>query len=32
VAIDNVGQLADALRSAIAEEQSFSAITSFGDQ
>ena len=32
VAIDNVGQLADALRRAIAEEQSFSATTSFGDQ
>lgn len=30
VAIDNVGQLAAALRDAIAEEQVFSAITSFG--
>ena len=30
VAIDDVGQLAAALRDAIAEEQTFSAITSFG--
>jgi hypothetical protein len=30
VAIDDVGQLAGALRDAIAEEQTFSAITSFG--
>ena len=31
VAIDNVGELAAALRAAIAEEQSFSAITTFED-
>lgn len=31
VAIDNVSQLAAALRDVIAEEQTFSAITSFGD-
>ncbi|MEL6517688.1 MAG: vWA domain-containing protein [Pseudomonadota bacterium] len=31
VAIDNVGELAAALRAAIAEEQSFSAITAFED-
>ena len=30
VAIDDVGQLADALRDAIAEEQTFTAITAFG--